>query len=147
MRIRERVKFVAPPKEMLLSFLCVQCLTNYDVTKRKHYIDLTILCALKQIFERRSSNTRLLLIKKQSLLSTLKWVRKQNADNGFCLKYFFFFFTFLLIVVHYQGRCTPIWQFCGLHLVPWQLSSQSLAGLALGSKTRMVKSTWLPDDT
>ena len=32
---REQVKFVAPPKEMLLAFLIVQFLTNYDVTNRK----------------------------------------------------------------------------------------------------------------
>ena len=55
----ERVKFVTPRKEMLLSFSCVWFLTNYDVTKRKYYIHLTILCVLKQIFERRSSNMRL----------------------------------------------------------------------------------------
>ena len=32
---KERVKFVAPPKEMLLSFSIVWFLTNYDVTNRK----------------------------------------------------------------------------------------------------------------
>ena len=32
---RERVKFVASPKEMLLSFSILQFLTNYDVTNRK----------------------------------------------------------------------------------------------------------------
>ena len=34
-RKRGVVKFVAPPKEMLLSFSFVQFLTNYDVTNRK----------------------------------------------------------------------------------------------------------------
>ena len=38
---RERVKFVAPPKEMQLSFSNVQFLTNYDVTNRKQQMDLT----------------------------------------------------------------------------------------------------------
>ena len=49
----------------------------------------------------------------------------------------------LLIVAHYQGRCTTVLQFgsFGLVIVSWELSSQSLAGLALGSKTRLVKST------
>ena len=32
---RERVKCVAPPKEMLLSFSIVRFLTNYDITNRK----------------------------------------------------------------------------------------------------------------
>ena len=32
--------YVAPPKEMLLLFYVVQFLTNYDVTNRKHYIEL-----------------------------------------------------------------------------------------------------------
>ena len=48
-RKRERVKFVAPPREMLLSF-CVRFLTNYDVRKRKQYIDLTVLCVIIQNF-------------------------------------------------------------------------------------------------
>ena len=33
------MKFVAPPKEMLLSFSIVWFLTNYDVINRKHKID------------------------------------------------------------------------------------------------------------
>ena len=48
-RKRERVKFVAPPKEMLLSFSCVRQLTNYDVRK-KQLIGLTISCVQKQHF-------------------------------------------------------------------------------------------------
>ena len=51
---REQVKFVAPPKEILLSFLCVQFLTNYDVRKRKQNIGLTktnvVSCELKTNF-------------------------------------------------------------------------------------------------
>ena len=37
---REQVKFVAPPKEMLLSFLIVQFLTNYDIINRNQYMNL-----------------------------------------------------------------------------------------------------------
>ena len=36
------------------------------------------------------------------------------------------------------------WQFFGLLSVPWELSSQSLASLALGSKTRLVKRELAP---
>ena len=36
----ERVKFVAPPKEMLHSFSFVQFLTNYDDTNRKKKTEL-----------------------------------------------------------------------------------------------------------
>ena len=32
---QKRFYFVAPPKEMLLSFSIVQFLTNYDITNRK----------------------------------------------------------------------------------------------------------------
>ena len=39
-RKRGVVKFVAPPKEMLLSFSFVQFLTNYDVTNRKQQMEL-----------------------------------------------------------------------------------------------------------
>ena len=35
----EQVKFVASPKEMLISFSCVRFLTDYDVRKRKQHID------------------------------------------------------------------------------------------------------------
>ena len=33
-------KVIAPPREMLLSFSIGTFLTNYDVTNRKHYLDL-----------------------------------------------------------------------------------------------------------
>ena len=38
-----------------------------------------------------------------------------------------------------RGCCTSIWQFCGLISVPWELSSQSLAGLALDLKLVMLR--------
>ena len=44
----------------------------------------------------------------------------------------------LLKFVAKRGRCTSIWQFCGLISVPWELSSQSLAGLALDLKLAML---------
>ena len=43
-------EIVVPPREMLLSFSCVQLLTHYDVRERKQQIDLTILCVLKTNF-------------------------------------------------------------------------------------------------
>ena len=49
-RKRERVKFVAPPKEILHLFSCVRFLTNYDVRKRKQHIGVTISCELKTNF-------------------------------------------------------------------------------------------------
>ena len=49
-RKREQVKFVGPPKEILLSFSCVQFLTNHDVRKRKQHIGLTISCELKTAY-------------------------------------------------------------------------------------------------
>ena len=48
-RKRERVKFVAPPKEMLHLFYCVQFLTKYDVRKRKQYIDNYFVCTKTKI--------------------------------------------------------------------------------------------------
>ena len=49
-RKRKWVKFVTPPKEMLLLFSCVRFLTNYDLRKRKQHIVLTISFVLKQKF-------------------------------------------------------------------------------------------------
>ena len=47
---REQVKLWSPPKEMLLSFLCVRFLTNYDVIERKQHIVLTSSCVLNTTF-------------------------------------------------------------------------------------------------
>ena len=38
------------------------------------------------------------------------------------------------VVRYSDGYCTPIWQFCGLLSVPWELSSQSLAGVVWDPK-------------
>ena len=45
----------------------------------------------------------------------------------------------ITLKIYKRGRCTSIWQFCGLISVPWELSSQSLAGLALDLKLVMLR--------
>ena len=48
-------------------------------------------------------------------------------------------FSCSLSFVAKRGQCTSIWQFCGLFSVPWELSSKSLAGLALDLKLVMLR--------
>ena len=43
-------KIVVPPKKMLVSFSSVRFVTNYDVTKRKHQIDLIYPIVRKRTF-------------------------------------------------------------------------------------------------